>query len=647
MIRSLNTGVLGIRTFQTGLDAIGNNLANINTVAYKAARVDFADTLNQTLRAPTPDTATVSGTTGMQVGNGLSITAIKNSFTQGAIKQTGVRTDLAIAGEGFFLVKDPTTNELFATRAGDFRTDKNGFLVTNGGQRVQGLNKLAPAYSDADKKQIGDLKMDVGAYMTDRTGVTVDSTTETLTKAGHGFSTGMQVRFSGTVPGTDPAITSSTVLYVRADATDSANKLSLHTTASDAAAGTNAINFTGSTGTPPTSLTGIKVDPFADQITKTAHGLVDGMEVKFKTNAPGGADLITSYYTKKIDDNTFSLHTGATPTNGNKANLTAATLTTFAVDASEDEITKNAHGFTTGDVVRFNTTAPAGANTSTSYYVRVINANKFALHSSISDASTGTDKINFTNVASGGSYGANFNRANTTTDQLTKTGHSIPTGTAVKFNTTAPTGANTTATYYARAVDANTVTLHSTAAGAVAGTGIVDLSGAPANYELLSQQADYKLDADKNTYELTGQSYSQYTLTGGASISSFNVGADGNINMLLTDGTQYVRGQVLAQNFNNTQALMKQGSNLYSNLGTAGPLGTTGNTASATEILGGAEAPGNAGLGRIESGALELSNVDMAREFATMITTQRAFQANARVISTSDEILQEMMQLKR
>ena len=133
MIRSLNTGVLGIRTFQTSLDAIGNNLANINTVAYKSARVDFADTLNQTLRAPTPDTEGSTGTTGMQVGNGLSITAIKNSFTQGAVKQTGVRTDLAIAGEGFFLVKDPTTNELFGTRAGDFRTDKNGFLVTNGG----------------------------------------------------------------------------------------------------------------------------------------------------------------------------------------------------------------------------------------------------------------------------------------------------------------------------------------------------------------------------------------------------------------------------------------------------------------------------------------------------------------------------------
>ena len=62
MIRALNTGVLGIKQFQTSLDAIGNNLANINTVGFKGARVDFSDTLAQTLRAPTPDTAATSGT---------------------------------------------------------------------------------------------------------------------------------------------------------------------------------------------------------------------------------------------------------------------------------------------------------------------------------------------------------------------------------------------------------------------------------------------------------------------------------------------------------------------------------------------------------------------------------------------------------
>tara|TARA_A100001037_G_C15119399_1_gene623042 strand:+ start:183 stop:1862 length:1680 start_codon:yes stop_codon:yes gene_type:complete len=559
MIRSLNTGVLGIRQYQTSLDAIGNNLANINTVAYKAARIDFADTLNQTLRAPTPDTDTVSGSTGMQVGNGLSITAIKNSFEQGAIKQTGVRTDLAIAGEGFFLVKDPTTNELFATRAGDFRTDKNGYLVTNGGQRVQGLNKLAPAYTTAEKKEIGDLQLDEGTYMEDRTGVTIDSKSEVLTKNAHGFTTGMQVKFSsGTVPTTDPSITGSTVLYVRNDSADSTNKFTLHSTASEAAAGTNAINFSATTGTPPKSNGNIRVNAFDDALTLTSHGYSDGMKVKFKTSAPSGGDTITEYYTKKIDANTFSLHTGSTMTVGNKVNFAPATTGGWAVSVADDELTLNAHGLNSGDTVRFSGTAPGGGATTTTYYARVISANKISLHASAADAGTGSDKINLT-----------------------------------------------------------------TASGT------------------------YSLLYDKNSYTIEGQDYTAYTLGGGASISSFNVGADGKVNMLLTDGTQYSRGQLIMQNFKNTQNLMKQGGNIYSNLATAGALGTTGNSASATQILTGAEAPGSAGMGRIESGALELSNVDMAKEFARMITTQRAFQANARVVTTSDEILQEMMQLKR
>ena len=159
MIRALNTGVMGMRQFQTSLDVIGNNLANINTVAYKGARAAFADTLSQTMRAPTPDTATTSGTAGMQVGNGMQVSAIKNTFTQGAMKNTGVHTDLAINGKGFFLVKDPTTNELFATRAGDFREDKNGYLVTNDGYRVQGktINTFETILEDLTSKMVNTL----------------------------------------------------------------------------------------------------------------------------------------------------------------------------------------------------------------------------------------------------------------------------------------------------------------------------------------------------------------------------------------------------------------------------------------------------------------------------------------------------------
>lgn len=299
--RALNTGVTGIRQFQTSLDVIGNNLANINTVGFKMGRVDFEDALTQTLKQPTADTAGATGRTGsasVQVGNGVAVASVKNSFTQGAVNQTGVVTDLAISGDGFFIVRDSATNELFATRAGDFRVDSNGFLVTNQGHRVQGFNT----------------ELDIGTEYT---------------------------------------------------------------------------------------------------------------------------------------------------------------------------------GTTTGDIMMDKGTPPAALN------------------------------------------------------------------------------------------------------------------------------------ADAN-----------------AGISQINIDGNGRINILLTDGVQYTRGQVLLQKFTNPGALLKQGSNLYSGITTAGPLTAAGN-------FGQDNKPNTKGLGGIESGALEISNVDIAREFANLITTQRAFQANSRVVSASDEMLQEMIRIAR
>jgi flagellar hook protein FlgE len=107
----------------------------------------------------------------------------------------------------------------------------------------------------------------------------------------------------------------------------------------------------------------------------------------------------------------------------------------------------------------------------------------------------------------------------------------------------------------------------------------------------------------------------------------------------VTLADSHVRGQILLQRFQSPQALVKEGNNLYSGLIAAGPLG------GATPIPA---APGAAnGLGTIQAGALELSNIDLANEFANLITTQRSFQASAKIITTSDEMLQDTINLKR
>ncbi len=153
MLRSLNTGVNAMRQFQQRLDVIGNNIANVNTTAFKSARVDFEEAFNQTLRESAPPSGSSSGTAAMQVGTGSLISAIKNQYSQGALTNTGVQTDLAISGEGFFIVRDANSNQTYATRAGDFTKDANGYLVTSSGMRLQG-------YSDSGLSAIGDIKID-------------------------------------------------------------------------------------------------------------------------------------------------------------------------------------------------------------------------------------------------------------------------------------------------------------------------------------------------------------------------------------------------------------------------------------------------------------------------------------------------------
>ncbi len=124
-----------------------------------------------------------------------------------------------------------------------------------------------------------------------------------------------------------------------------------------------------------------------------------------------------------------------------------------------------------------------------------------------------------------------------------------------------------------------------------------------------------------------------------ATYDSFSIDRTGQINVKLSDGTTFVRGQVLLQSFINPQALLKSGGNLYSNINNAGPLGSAASPTSAV--------PGTSGLGSVMSGNLEMSNVDLTTEFANLITAQRGFQANARVVTTSDEVLQEVVSLKR
>jgi flagellar hook protein FlgE len=163
---ALYTGVSGLNTNGNAMSVLGNNIANTNTVGFKSSRTVFSDLLS----------ASISGSGGSsQVGRGVQLSIVDNIFSQGTFENTESNTDLAIEGEGFFIVKPDDSEETFFTRAGAFRFNENGYLVNPEGLRVQGK-----AFQDDGTLSAGDptdIQVDIGTLIQAQQTANVNMTT--------------------------------------------------------------------------------------------------------------------------------------------------------------------------------------------------------------------------------------------------------------------------------------------------------------------------------------------------------------------------------------------------------------------------------------------------------------------------------------
>lgn len=175
MIRSLYAGVSGIRTHQMRMDTVASNIANVNTTGYKGGRANFQEVLAQMVGR-----TSISST---QVGLGVGLAAIDNIFTQGALQTTGRSLDLAIEGNGFFVVKPvdssgSTIDNPMYTRDGTFYIDRDGYLVTTQGYRVQTAEGSDLQFTTISPDQIATVSISTDGVMT---ATASDGTTETFT----------------------------------------------------------------------------------------------------------------------------------------------------------------------------------------------------------------------------------------------------------------------------------------------------------------------------------------------------------------------------------------------------------------------------------------------------------------------------------
>lgn len=154
MTQGLYTAVSGVRSNQTRMDVISNNVANVNTLGYKSTSANFATVFSKTITGGTTPNGLLGGTNPMQIGNGAQVAEIAANFSQGGTQFTGRNTDMMISGDGFFAVERIDSNtgnastDFFLTRAGNFSLDSAGNLVTSAGNRIRGTSQMNGSVSD-------------------------------------------------------------------------------------------------------------------------------------------------------------------------------------------------------------------------------------------------------------------------------------------------------------------------------------------------------------------------------------------------------------------------------------------------------------------------------------------------------------------
>ena len=581
---ALSSGISALRSFSKGMEVIGSNIANVNTVSYKASRIKYSETFNQVLQqsAPSPSDGTRSNVQASQVGLGVQVEAIVGQFHQGGLAATSQPTDLAISGEGFFLVKegDATAGKEYATRGGDFRIDDNGYLVTSGGLFVQGLNDGSIGFevdvnADGDWSFIPNLDSQTGTVLPSNPGriqldynkseaeVVIGSETRNNAVV---YTNDMLARPHGdpeqaAVMGGTPEVDASGNISFPYGWTDGTSTVPHRVGAWTYDDESNPTKITGVTGWNAFMEDEVnRLATLRGNSIESDSGVVTVKQIKEAVSA----DFFYRMFGSDID----AVNAGADAVASAVASASPAPTTAAGVRSIVTGLKSNADD------------AIAAAAT----------AIEAALDAAVAAAA----------AAGGDELGAAQTAVN-------NAGRIEIDGQAVRklfFGSDGvPGGA------------ADTLTWDDTIdAGAT-----VDLvmSGFPADMN----------DAQKVIADVRSDKTPD--------LSRFSIDPAGTIRYFLDNGESFIRGQIQLVDFNDKTALIREGQNLYSGFGAAG-LKT-----------GGMQEAGTAGLGTIQQGALELSNVDITNEFAQMITTQRGFQAGSRIITVSDDILQEVVNLKR
>jgi flagellar hook protein FlgE len=597
---SLNTGISGLDAYQSQIDLISNNLANAGTVGFKGQNMTFADMFYQNTGFASAPTQQRGGVNPQEVGLGVKVNTTDTNFSQGGFNTTGVNTNLAINGDGFFILGnlDGSSQPVY-TRDGNFQLNSNGVLYDPAtGLAVKGY--MANAQGQVSNGTaltnltfpIGLKAEAVGTGFGTKVGPSTNDSVFDVAMGGMLDQTQWQTEEQGIITGKGAGQgqsgTTSTTIY---DSLGNAHEMYVKyvpdatgATPASVSAGGAGLNVTG--GACITSGT-IIAGASANTVTVTSNGPGNGYKI---TDTNGNSLNATAGSTVSFDGATLTL---ATP---EPAAATAQTFTitgaTTGLPASVNDANGNAHTPATRykvevyftDGTQINGQTVSSSTPATIGYAYYDNAGQFINTSSSLNPTTGTvhQTGNQPSVVAG--------------DEINITGWGQVNGNVA----VAPTGTGTPAT------------------GPIG----LDFSGTTA------------LGEQSTSSGTSGYSLSVISQNGAPSgiLSNITIGQDGTVTGAFTNGQTKTLGEVALATFQNEQGLERVGGNGFQQTSNSG-LAQVGTAASGR-------------FGSILSGSLEQSNVSLADEFTKMIVAQRAFEANSRGISTADQNLIDLINLR-
>lgn len=568
MMRSLYSGVAGLKTHQTRMDVIGNNIANVNTTAYKSSSMTFSELMSQTTQKASGANATtgVGGTNAKQIGLGVKAGAINTAITtQGSAQSTGNPFDIMITGDNFFVVSNGSEN--FFTRDGSFYVDGAGNLaMTSTGYNVMGWGV---------DKTTGNIKQDTVTALRIMSSANMTYPPEATTKA----------NISGILDQNDKDVTS-------------ANGKTVNLNFFDARGYSYTAKFTfKQSGGDKTNEYSMELNKILDSTGKE----IDISKLKFGNRSQQKMETKVTLNTDayKWDGKVLKTKDGTTEV-ANLADIfnQDGSLITPQDDAAAQKQQKaldaiaKAYGYEGSTDEFLNLYITSTANKDKQLTIQDLLGNMMA--------GKKTDVL----PADGSA--------------ITMEGRYFE-GTTVVFNKD---------TGKLESVGGSTTNLNVNAAFSALGGNFSDVTID------LSECTNYD---NKGTSTIGATSGDLDGLGTGRRLGDMigvSIQKDGMIYASYDNGMTKLLGQIATAAFANASGLEKEGDNLYSATLNSGEFDGIG-----VDIT--------AGGGYMSTGQLEMSNVDLSSEFTEMITTQRGFQANSRIITVSDTLLEELTNLKR